>query len=115
MYGSSFTDQAWRRSAARRSTCLDGPLGADADADEEAEASADEACARADEASKLRVTAKPTQNSRLQALGKSCRMHASFGKKLAALISAANHATPLKGINWRPSHASLGGGLGRKS
>jgi hypothetical protein len=46
------------------------------------------ACARADEISKLRKADKHTQNSRPQALGKSYLMHASFGRKPAALISA---------------------------
>jgi hypothetical protein len=67
----------------RSAPCLEVSLRADSDAagaDEEAEASEDEACARAGEGFKLGTIAKPTQNSRLQALGKPYRMHASSGK-----------------------------------
>jgi hypothetical protein len=103
MYGSSFTDQTSGGAGAQRSTCLDLPLGTDAEdadaagADDEAEATEDDACATADEASKLRVTAKPTQISSLQR--KPYRMHASFGKKPAALISAAKPAKGTTGVS----------------
>src|SRR3974390_1065955 len=108
MYGSSFTDQVC---PARRLTSLDVAPGAGAEdaeasarADEVVEDSEDKACARADEASKLRPIAKPTKNSTLQALGKRYRMHPSFGKNLSGLISAANQAMPGR-AQWCPSRS----------
>jgi hypothetical protein len=69
-------------------------MGADAEADEEAEASEEGACARADEASKLRVTAKATKKSRLQALGKPNRMRCLVPTALSRKSSDAQKGTP---------------------